>query len=197
MQTRIKTAAKIMANDQTVRINEWVERYAGDLYAWAIRKVSDEELAKDLVQDTFLAAAEKIDSFKGDSSPKTWLFAILNHKITDHYRKKLRQSVSIDNRIFSRFFDEGGSWNREKQPKDWQEDERHLLDDNEFQKVLKECLEALPDKWNVAVKLKYLLSKNGREICQEMGISHTNYWQIIHRAKLRLRECIENNWFKY
>ena len=66
---------------------QWVESYTENLHSWAFHKVSDGELAKDLVQDTFLAAAEKIESFKGDSSPKTWLFSILNHKIIDHYRK--------------------------------------------------------------------------------------------------------------
>ena len=74
-------------------LSQWVESYTENLHSWAFHKVSDGELAKDLVQDTFLAAAEKIESFKGDSSPKTWLFSILNHKIIDHYRKKVNQPV--------------------------------------------------------------------------------------------------------
>ena len=121
-------------------------------------------------------------------------FAILNHKITDHYRKKMNQAVNLDHQVFSKFFDEEGTWNKEKLPADWQEDEQHLLDDTNFQNLLDECLEALPDTWNTAIKLKYLLSKKGREICQELGISPSNYWQIIHRAKLQLRDCIEKNW---
>jgi len=179
---------------KTINLNDLVEKYTGDLYSWALHKVSNAEIAKDLVQDTFLAAAEKIDTFKGNSSPKTWLFAILNNKITDHYRKKVNQTVNIDHQFFSRFFDEEGTWNKEKLPADWQEDEQHLLDDTNFQKLLDECLEELPDTWNTAIKLKYLLSKKGREICQELGISPSNYWQIIHRAKLQLRDCIETNW---
>ena len=60
------------------RIADWVNQFTADLLSWASRKVPDTELAKDLVQDTFLVASEKINSFKGESSPKTWLFAILN-----------------------------------------------------------------------------------------------------------------------
>ena len=174
----------------------WVEEYAGELYSWATYKVSDDELAKDLVQDTFLAAAEKVDDFKGNSSPKTWLFSILNYKIIDVYRKKVNKTVSYEPSGFSDFFDEEGSWHLEKRPKDWQDQDDNFLDDSDFQLVLKACLDALPEKWGVCVRLKYLTKKNGDEICQEVGVSPTNFWQIIHRAKLQLRDCVEKNWFQ-
>ena len=74
----------------TDNITIWVENYTHELYSWALHKVSDSEIAADLVQDTFLSVAEKIDSFKNESSTKTWIFSILNHKIIDHYRKKVR-----------------------------------------------------------------------------------------------------------
>ena len=185
-----------MMNTKTINLAEMVEMYTSELYSWAVHKVSDSELAKDLVQDTFLAAVEKIDTFRGDSSPKTWLISILNYKIIDVYRKKVNQPVSMDNQVFSKFFDKEGSWQEEKRPKDWHEDDLHLLDDTEFQKVLKKCLDALPETWNMCVKLKYLSEKSGEEICQELGIAPTNFWQIVHRAKLQLRDCVENNWFK-
>lgn len=174
----------------------WVETYTKDLYSWALHKVSNSELAADLVQDTFLAAAEKIDSFKGDSSPKTWLFSILNHKIIDHYRKKVNQTVSLENQSFSNFFEADGDWHENKKPKHWQEnDDKHLLDDNDFQIVLKKCLDALPEEWGACVKLKYLTEKKGEEICQELDITPSNFWQIVHRAKLQLRDCVEKNWY--
>lgn len=174
---------------------DWVESYTNNLYSWALHKVSNPELARDLVQDTFLAAAEKIDGFNWNSSPKTWLFSILNHKIVDHYRKKIRQPVKNDNRVYSTYFDEKEGWIRERLPFGW-DDETHLLDNQEFQAVLKECLDDLPEKWGLSVKLKYLLNKNGEEICQELDITATNFWQIVHRAKLQLRDCIEKRWFK-
>lgn len=175
-------------------ISGWVEDYTGDLYSWAFHKVSDPELASDMVQDTFLAATEKIEAFKGESTPKTWLFSILNNKIVDYYRNKFKKPVNIDNNVFASFFDEEGSWKKEKRPHKW-EDDTHLLDDHEFLAALKKCMDALPEQWSTTVKLKYLMSKKGEEICQEMGISTTNYWQIVHRAKLQLRECIEIEWF--
>ena len=173
----------------------WVEDYTRELFSWAFHKVSDAELAQDLVQDTFLAAAEKIENFKGESSPKTWLFSILNHKIIDYYRKKINQTVSYEEQSITMFFDDGGSWLESKRPEQWKEDnEKHILDDREFQMVLERCLDALPDKWNIAVKLKYLTGKNAQEICQELGVTTSNFWQIIHRAKLQLRDCVNKNW---
>lgn len=185
-----------MTRNTNTLLSDWVEAYTSDLYSWARNKVSDTELAKDLVQDTFLAASEKISSFKGESSPKTWLFSILNYKIIDHYRSKVKQPVSYDNQIFSNFFTEDGEWLPDKKPGNWDDEEGNLLDNIDFNAVLHKCIEALPEKWSLSVKLKYLMSKKGEEICQELGISTTNYWQIMHRAKLQLRDCIESKWFK-
>ncbi len=180
----------------TVDLASWVHQYSADMISWALFKVSDTELAKDLVQDTFLAASEKIENFRGDSSPKTWLYSILNFKIIDHYRAKVKKPVNIDGNSFANFFTEGGEWIQSHKPHNWEEQETHLLDDDEFNKILKMCMDALPDSWGLAIKLKFLLSKKGEEICEELGITPTNFWQIIHRAKLQLRECIDTNWFK-
>lgn len=177
-------------------LKNWVNNFTSELYNWAYFKTSSTETAEDLVQETFLAAAEKLSDFKGDSSPKTWLFSILNHKIIDYYRKNVNKPVAIESNTISTYFDENGSWQHEKRPKDWQDEENQLLDDDDFQQILHKCLDALPEKWNTCVKLKYLTEKSSEEICQELGIAPTNFWQIVHRAKLQLRNCIESNWFK-
>lgn len=185
-----------MKPQQPTELTEWVDAHTDELFAWALYKVSDVELAKDLVQDTFLAAAEKFGTYQGNSSPKTWLFGILNHKIIDVYRRKVKHPVNVPDISALNAFDETGHWNKDKAPTDWHDEETHLLDKQEFQAVLQKCLNALPEKWHIAVKLKYLLDKKGEEICQELDISPTNFWQIVHRAKLQLRECVDTNWFK-
>ncbi|MDT8394190.1 MAG: sigma-70 family RNA polymerase sigma factor [Bacteroidales bacterium] len=179
-------------------LTEWVKAYTDEMFRWAAYKLSDDELARDVVQDTFMAAAEKLKDFRNESSPKTWLFSILNFKIIDVYRNKANKPVSAGLDSMSDFFDEDGSWHRNKRPQAWHDDDdNHLLDDDHFREVLKECLEALPEKWNACVKLKYLMDKKGDDICQELEITPTNYWQIMHRAKLNLRDCIDNNWFQH
>ncbi|MDD4991169.1 MAG: sigma-70 family RNA polymerase sigma factor [Paludibacter sp.] len=177
-------------------LENWVSEYTDELYRWAYHKTSSTEMAEDLVQDTFLAAAEKIGSFRGDSSPKTWLFSILNFKIIDYYRVKINQPLKFEDNSLENYFDEGGDWHENKKPTNWLTEDGHLLDDIDFQGVLKMCLDALPEKWSMSVKLKYLSEKSSDEICQELGIATTNFWQIVHRAKLQLRNCIQKNWFE-
>jgi len=181
---------------EKTNLEELVYLHTKELYTWAFYKTSQAEVAEDLVQETFLAAAEKLAGFKEKSSAKTWLFSILNHKIIDFYRKKVNQPQSLDNSGLAAYFDDNMNWKMNKRPLNWDEDEKHLLDNQDFQEILKKCLEHLPEKWHTCVRLKYLSEKNGAEICQEIGISTTNFWQIIHRAKLKLRDCIETNWLK-
>ncbi len=174
---------------------EWVNQYTDDLYKWAYHKTSNSEVARDLVQDTFLVAVERQETFEGKSSVKTWLFSILNNKIVDFYRKKSKSHVSMDESFISIFFNRDGDWKLESLPKSWDDEEGHLLDDDDFKKVLQKCLDALPESWNATVKLKYLMQKKGEDICKELNITSSNYWQMIHRAKLQLRACIEKKWF--
>ena len=185
-----------MSKDPTIHLSDLVEKYTEPLYSHAFYKVSDAELAKDLVQETFLAAAENIESFKKESTPKTWLMAILNNKIIDFYRSKNKLAQPTEPQDFSQFFNEHKEWHSHKKPMSWNNEDRSLLDDSEFQQILKDCLKALPAQWSTCVKLKFLTEKKGKEICQELEISPSNYWQIIHRAKLQLRDCIENKWIE-
>ena len=177
-------------------LSDWVNQYAEGMLSWTSFKVSDMELAKDLVQDTFLIASEKFATFRGESSPKTWLYSILNHKIIDYYRKKIKQPVSQESSRISNYFTADGEWKSDKRPEAWDEQEGHLLDNDAFNVVLKQCMDALPEQWGIAVKLKFLASKKGEEVCAELGITPSNFWQIVRRAKLQLRECLENNWFQ-
>ncbi len=197
-----------MANKQdpvtpTAVIESWVILYSNSLYSRALYMTSSKELAEDLVQDTFLAAHLQFDKFRDDSKPMTWLSAILKNKISDHYRKRYRnpvsgnsESSSSGNFVFELFFDENSRWNQKEKPQVWEEEELNLLDNKDFNTVLKSCLRKLPENWHSAIYLKYIEQKKGELICQELGISPTNFWQVLHRAKLQLRKCLELNWFK-
>lgn len=180
----------------TLTIKSWVELYSDSMYSWALFKTSSKETAEDLVQETFLASVQFFNKFKGDSSPKTWLFSILNNKINDHYRNSYRKPTVGNNLSLETLFDSYDQWKSDQKPKQWTDDTEHLLDNIEFQKILQNCMSKLPDSWHSAIQLKFMEEKNGEDICQELGITNTNFWQILHRAKLQLRKCIEINWFK-
>jgi RNA polymerase sigma-70 factor (ECF subfamily) len=181
-------------------IEDWINQYGDGLYSWAFHKTSSKEVAEDLVQDTFLSAFNSIDSFENRSNPKTWLFSILNNKIIDYYRKAARKFTSIETdsekegyQITESLFDNNQNWSPSGYEDVWDK-EKHLLDDPEFIKIFDGCLKDLPAKWNLAVLAKYRLGKEAVEICQELNITPSNYWQIIRRSKLLLKKCIEKQW---
>src|ERR1700753_2857497 len=76
--------------------HQWVANYADYLYSYALARINDEEQARDLVQETFLAALQRVHAFEGRSSERTWLTAILKNKIIDVYRKRSSGLVNND-----------------------------------------------------------------------------------------------------
>lgn len=178
------------------QLKEWVGAYTNVLYAWALRKTGDIHLAEDLVQDTFLAAAEGLQNFEGKSTPKTWLMAILKYKIASHYRRAInRQTAHPGDDFMQQFFAADGHWKGNAKPGSWQTQDVSLLSDAEFSATLNRCIQHLPEAMQACIQLKFLEEKKGEDICQELGVTPTNYWQLIHRAKLQLRKCLEENWF--
>ncbi len=192
------TPAKMENKDSKAELSEWVRLYTKELYAWAVQKTADQQLSEDLVQDTFLAAIERIDSFKKESQPKTWLFGILKNKIAEHYRKAIRQNITtpFSPEQFPLFFNANDRWKKNARPQPWTGEPENLLDVPAFNKVFDGCIEHLPEMMNACIRLKFLEKQKGKQICEELGLTSANYWQLIHRAKLLLRDCLEKNWFK-
>lgn len=175
----------------------WVERYADSLFGYACFRVQDPGLAEELVQETFAAALVARDNFKGDSSEKTWFFAILKNKIIDHLRRKYRDKLqsldTLPEHLAGEFFDEGGEWL--SKPAKWRENPQHHFEQREFLAVLQHCLTMLPARQSDAFSLRELDEVGPKEICKVLGITTTNYWVLLHRARLVIRSCLEKDWF--
>ncbi|HEY9258019.1 sigma-70 family RNA polymerase sigma factor [Chitinophaga sp.] len=201
---------RVEATDSTVQQSmvtcnptEWVKLYADELYRFAFIKLSDSGLAQDLVQDTFLSALQATAQFRGESSEKTWLMAILKNKITDHFRKsgKVPITTSIDEEKTGDsdphhfFFNEKGHWRKEMAPKAWVTEISSKQEQTDFYSILRACMDKLSEMGKKIFNGKYLEEKESTEICKELSITASNYWVIVHRAKLQLRGCLEKNWF--
>ena len=137
--------------DRNRVISTWVNLHGDDLYSWACHKISNDDLAQDLVQETFISAFQAYNSFQEKSSPKTWLFSILNNKIIDHYRKSARSPVRLDTdeerkaaEISESTFDADGQWADRTVHSMWNA-EPHLLDDADFKGVMSKCMNDLPN----------------------------------------------------
>lgn len=179
--------------------HNWVQAHADYLYSYTRARVSDEEQARDLVQETFLAGLEKISTFEGRSSERTWLTAILRNKIIDHYRKK--SSVLLNAEIkraedeqVDFFNSDDGHWNSEPAPKHFGIDDYDPLQGKEFDHILMKCMQKLPTLWLSVFTMKHMDEESTDTILAELKLTSSNFWVIIHRAKLNLRACLQKNW---
>lgn len=187
------------ANYESLKPEKWVDEYADYLYNFALKRLNDEALAQDLVQDTFLSALEKANVFRAESSERSWLTAILKNKIVDTYRKRAN-ALSGETRIGTvedepEFFDpELNNWKKEHWPAPFGVEDEDALHNKEFMNVLRKCLVKLPSLWMSVFKLKHLDEEETGFICKKLRITSANYWVIIHRAKVNLRSCLQKNW---
>ena len=175
---------------------KWVDRYADYLFNYTITKVSEVEIAQDLIQETFLAGLKSAKNFKGDASERTWLISILKRKIIDHYRKSNSKKGKAEVRMnFSSEDDHEGDWLEQRVADPFDGNAEDLMQNEELGLAIQECLSKLPPKQAEIFKMKTIQGMETEDICNELGITSSNLWVIIHRARTSLVSCLENNWF--
>jgi len=182
---------------------DWVDQYGDFLYRFALSRVKNPSIAEDLVQETFLAALGARKNFQGRSSARTWLIAILKHKIVDHIRKRIREQTSdkvesmsdaaVNDPIDAGFTD-AGDWHI--RPSKWTINPMKLYEQKEFMDVLYRCLGELPERQAEAFMMREIDGFSTDEICKVLNISATNSWVMLYRARMWLRRCLENKWLE-
>lgn len=182
---------------------EWVDDHGDYLFRYAIVRLRDEARAEDAVQETLLAALQNLGSYRGKASERTWLTSILNHKIVDQIRKACREvqfePSDCDLSEFDPLFDRPDRfkdhWSDTLSPRIWNRSPEEALTQEEFFAVLQECLSKLPERVSKVFGLREVVELDAKEICSILGLSESNFWVIMHRARMGLRRCIELNWF--
>lgn len=163
------------------------------LCRYARVRVRDQASVEDVVQETLLAALRELERFRDDSTVRTWLIGILRHKIADHWRQINRRELTESDQVVEALFDGGGLWRQS--PGDWTVDPTQLAENGEFWEVLGQCLAKLPTQPRSVFAMRVLDEISSEDVCKALEISATNLWVLLHRARLRLRECLEKNWF--
>lgn len=175
----------------------WVKRYAEYLHDFAIRRINHEDQAKDLVQDTFLSGLENIGNFKGLCTEKTWLTAILRNKIIDVYRKRSSGSITSKDIIKAEwehqdFFDiSNGQPKVSNFPIIACLDEADPIVNKELAVGLQRCIQKLPTLWLSVFSMKYIDDRSTKSICNELKVTPSYCWTIIHRSKVSLQSSLK------
>ena len=176
--------------------NKWISLYSDYLFNYTITRVSDREIAQDLVQDTFLAGLKSMKNFKGEASERTWLISILKRKIIDHYRKINSAKGKAEVRInYGSDSDSEGDWLEERVADPFDKNAEDKLQNSELGDAIHDCLSKLPEKQAEVFKMKTILGYETEVICNELNITASNLWVIIHRARTAMAGCLKANWF--
>ncbi|WP_224491052.1 RNA polymerase sigma factor [Robertkochia flava] len=163
--------------DQQAQMAVYKAYYAA-MYNTSIRIVKDSFEAEDIMQESFLSAFTKIDSFKGEVTFGAWLKRIVVNNSIQHYRKKQKANeISLD-QVEYRVGDQD------------EVDPDHEFNNIKAQKVL-QTMKMLKDNYRLALTLYLIEGYDYEEICEIMDISYANCRTTISRAKDRLRNLLK------
>jgi RNA polymerase sigma-70 factor (ECF subfamily) len=189
-----------MLSDPAAPFEQQLVAYRDYLLKFARLQLRNETWAEDAVSETIVAALAKPQAFGNRSQLKTWLVGILKHKVIDIFRLNAR-TVALEtdpdmaggnDELEALVFKANGHF--AQAPADWGNPEQDLQS-QQFFAVLEACTEKMPAAMGRVFLMREWLELSSEEICKELGLSTTNLYVTLHRARLRLRECLELNWF--
>ncbi|MGN6389170.1 MAG: sigma-70 family RNA polymerase sigma factor [Burkholderiaceae bacterium] len=182
----------------TTPLHQQLEALRPALLRFATLQLRNPALAEDVVQDALVAVLEKPDRYAGLSSLRTYVTGIMKHKIVDALRAAGRERPietgeedAETDVIDALFKPDGHTWDKARH---WGDPDA-TLERKDFFRVLELCMEKLPPKTARIFMMREWLELETDEICKELGISASNAWVMLYRARLRLRECLDLNWF--
>lgn len=163
--------------------------------------LGDGHLAEDAVQEALAGAWVGAQRFSGRAAIKTWVFAILKNKVADLLRHKQRMvdassllKEGDEEQALSDLFDERGHWLQDSTPTAWHCPEASL-EQQQFWAVLEVCLDGMPANQARVFMMREFMGFETDEICTTVSVSSSNLFVLLHRARLRLRECLNQRWF--
>lgn len=187
---------------QTLDLEQLVLEHADYLFQYALRHFPQKDTAQELVQETFLAAIESAENFRGEAAPRTWLTSILRFKIIDQIRRQTRDKVlpsaegtdhlDPDNH----YFNEHEHWRTQTGPLPWQFDPENFASQKQFMIKLEDCLQKLPPRQRQAFLLKEVDEVDSEKLCNDLELSATNLRVLLCRSRVMLRECLDRQWFR-
>jgi RNA polymerase sigma-70 factor (ECF subfamily) len=183
------------ANNRTLNPTTWVDQYGDYLFRYALSRLRDGDAAEEVVQETFVAALRHVGQYAGKGSERAWLLGILKRKVIDLIRARNRTTSLADEDASDpaeSLFDRNGSWQR--QVRSAMRTSLDTLEREEFWRILSGCLEGLPRRQADVFVLREMDEQSTEEICNELEITPSNLWVILHRARLQLSNCMKSRW---
>ena len=172
-----------------------------DMLNFARLQLRDDFAAEDAVQEALASALAGLKKFKNKSQLKTWVFSILKNKIIDiiRSRKHLPETGIVVDEIpedaYDGLFNENERWDEDMRPSNWDTPERNFSN-QQFWQIFEACLNRLPENTARVFMMREMLGFETGEICKELAITPTNCGVVLYRARMGLRLCLDERWFK-
>jgi RNA polymerase sigma-70 factor, ECF subfamily len=142
--------------------------------------------ADDLVQEVFVTFLETVDRFEGRAQVSTWLFGILHHKAQERRRSQARdEAIDSIEEVFESRFDAKGNWTTPLPPPD------RVAASGQAAAAIAECLQGLPPLYREIFHLRQVEELSAADVSKIVERTVTHVGVLFHRARLRLRECLE------
>ena len=159
-------------------------------------ELRDEHAAEDCVSDVLTQAYERRAAFRGDSSLRTWLTSILKNRIIDLLRKQWREQpieeTPSGEQDFENLFDETGHY---AEMPSHVRDPAELCQEEGFLLAVQRCIDRLPKRIGQVFVLREVLGTDTKELCKDLGLTTSNVWVQLYRARMMLRTCLEKTGF--
>ncbi len=202
------TLLNLLRQRDVMAFTQLVEQYRPSRVRLARLFVQDETIAEEISQETWLAVLQGLSHFEERSSLKTWLFTILTNKARTRSRRENRSFVfsDFDNVAASfessptvdpeRFKDAADKWPNhwlaDAQPASWAGIPEDLLLSEETLTLVRQTIEGLPPNQRSVITLHDIDELSSQEICNILEISETNQRVLLHRARAKVRQALED-----
>jgi RNA polymerase sigma-70 factor (ECF subfamily) len=185
------------ANNTMLNPTAWVDQYGDYLFRYALSRLRDGDAAEEVVQETFVAALRHVDQYEAKGSERAWLLGILKRKIIDLIRARNRTTALSEEDASDpseALFDRSGSWHKHIRSAGYAP--LDSLEREDFWRILRGCLEALPRRQADVFALREMDDQSTEEVCKELEITPSNLWVLLYRARLQLSHCMKRRWQK-
>jgi RNA polymerase sigma-70 factor (ECF subfamily) len=151
--------------------------HSGRLYSVACRVLGNPTDAEDLLQEIFLAAHRKLESFRGESALGTWLYRLAMNLCLDHLRSRANRSGQLTDSLDDEFgLADAGS--------------RRLAERTVAKMDLERAVAQLPEGCRTAFVLHDVEGLEHREVAAALGIAEGTSKSQVHKARMRLRAML-------
>ena len=165
---------------KTEAFGQLVVRHQDRLYNTLVKVLGSTDDARDVAQEAFVHAFQKLHTFRGNSAFYSWLFRIAMNAAISEKRKTRRMTVSVDS-VREQSGDEPVDSHPESQPS-------HAIELSERQQMVQAALGELSQEFRTALVLKEMEGLKYEEIAEVVGCPVGTVRSRIHRARSEMRE---------